>query len=496
MTSVRVRLLVGNLAVVAVLFGVFAFALRAATSEFLIRGPRDEMERRVNGFANNPGPLMNQINGGPPGQDQGGPGPGGGPRRNGPFGGALSQPEFRPLYLGSDGKPVVPNETRQPWDPGAVQAALAGRGSRTEVNGERHLLIATEPFRFRIGPPNNESPDGDWEDKPKIPQPAVVQFAVPLDGFDTGRQSLDRAILILAPLALLFAGAISWLLTGRVLRPVTAIRESADALGGANLGDRLPVLSSDEFGTLAASFNRLLDRVQSSSEQRNKLLAQLQRFTADASHELKTPLTVIKGTASFARDRELSYSESQAAFAEIDRAATAMQRLVQDLLLLSSADEHRLGQRALDLLVGELYQSAWIECGRPDFEVSIEPADLQIHANENEMTRVLRNLFENAIRYRAGDEPVKFSASVREQRVHLTVRNRCEGLTAEEVSHLGERFYRVDQSRAKKDGGTGLGLAIVTELVKANGGEVTFSVDQDKNFTAEASFPLPAAVQR
>ena len=129
----------------------------------------------------------------------------------------------------------------------------------------------------------------------------VLQAAYPLTDVNRAIAGMDRALLLLIPVALLGAGLGGALLTDRVLRPVRQVTQAAARMGDAPSA-RLPAQGEDEFAEMAETFNGLLDRLDASFQQQARLLEQQRRFTADASHELKTPLTVIQGTASQMRD--------------------------------------------------------------------------------------------------------------------------------------------------------------------------------------------------
>ena len=364
--SVRARLLITNLVLVALLLIGFGVAARMAARSFVSQGAQRELERR-----------LDNARGGPP---RGGPRPPDFVQR---------QPYF-PLWLDLEGHPIMEDETRSPWDEQAVLNAEKGQGSRTSVQGEEALLVATERVQ------HDDPRPGDFAGGP--PQVFIVQVAVPLGDMTRILRDLDRAFLLLVPFALVLSGLISWILTGRVLQPVNKIREAASRMDASNLSERLPQDSTDEFGQLAASFNQLLERIQISSDQREQLVNQLKRFTADASHELKTPLTVIKGISSLKSGKNLSETESAEAFGEIDKAAGRMQRLVQDLLLLAKADEGQLDQAKTEITIQDLVASAHLEAGKPAFELHFD-SDGAWKVNENQVVRVLKNLIENASRY-------------------------------------------------------------------------------------------------
>ena len=185
------------------------------------------------------------------------------------------------------------------------------------------------------------------------PPNGYVQAAYPLTEVNRTIAGLDHALLLLIPVALLAAGLGGAGLTARVLRPVKQMTQAAAAMGDAPAA-RLPAQGEDEFAQMAATFNGLLGRLDASFQRQSQILDQQRRFTADASHELKSPLTVILGTANQISYGGLSEPEVCAAAAEIAAAAAGMARLVQDLLLLARSDEGRLGQNKIRVPVREV----------------------------------------------------------------------------------------------------------------------------------------------
>ena len=198
------------------------------------------------------------------------------------------------------------------WDPsGFIQAKQGRRQYATVVVGGETLQVLSDPVRER----------GIVV--------AVLQVAHPLTDVQLAIAGLDRALLTLIPIGLLFSGLGGAYLTNRVLRRVHLTTQTARQITVQDFSTRLPVTGNDEFSELAETFNGLLNRLQSAFEQQARVLEQQRRFTADASHELKTPLTVIKGTTSLTLTGQPTVAVYRAALQEIDRAADTMSHLVR-----------------------------------------------------------------------------------------------------------------------------------------------------------------------
>jgi signal transduction histidine kinase len=330
--SLRTQLIAWNIAALAVLLGTLGVVVRYTVSSFLMASVNRELERMER---LPPPPFRDRGRGGGPpfGDFRGGPGP----RRFRPPRGVET---LRPRHFDLQGQPLNPRDTRRPWDDNGAAFAAARQGrehrARIVVDGEP-LLVLSVPIVQRgqiIG---------------------VGQAAYPLTDVERTLASLDAALLALIPVALLGAWAGGAFLTERVLGRVRQATQAAERIGVNETSDfaaRLPVTGNDEFSRLAETFNNLLGRLETAFRQQQRLLEQQRRFAADASHELKTPLTVIKDTASMALASSSNGDSSghhQRSFRDINRAADAMSHLVGDLLLLARSDGGQLGRNPISL---------------------------------------------------------------------------------------------------------------------------------------------------
>jgi signal transduction histidine kinase len=302
---------------------------------------------------------------------------------------------------------------------------------------------------------------------------------------------INLTLLLLAPFALAGAGLVGVSLTNRVLRRVQVMTQAAGKIGAADFSRRLPVAGDDEFSELAETFNGLLGGLDNAYQQQNELMKLQQRFTADASHELKTPLTIIKGRSGMALERAGVDDKSRRAFEEIDCAANTMDKLVQDLLLLARSDEGRLGSQLTELLVQDVLSTARVQtAGAERVHIQLESEELTVKGNEGELVRVFRNLMDNALSYSQEDQPVFVTARIEVDCTVVTVADQGAGIAREHLQHLGERFYRVDASRSRPSGGTGLGLSICSSIVSAHGGTMSFESEVGKGTTVTVRLPV------
>ncbi|MCA1596588.1 MAG: HAMP domain-containing protein [Chloroflexi bacterium] len=314
----------------------------------------------------------------------------------------------------------------------------------------------------------------------------VMQLAYPLDGVLRQIDSLTSTLLALVPFGLLAAGLGGAFLTGRALRPVREIAGTAARLGASDLSERLPVTGRDEFSELSVSINAMLARLEDAFDRQR-------RFTADASHELRTPLSIIKANTSLALEHPWPEDRYREFLAAIDAAAGRQSRIVEELLFLARADAGKLARDVGPVCLTEALEEAADAVSRPDRPCirldAIDPA-LMVAGSGSELTRLFTNLLENAVRHTPPNGTVTVSAMVDGTSVTVTVADTGEGIAPEHLSHLGERFYRVDAARSAGTGGTGLGLAICRSITEAHGGRMTIESKVGEGTSVRVWLPL------
>lgn len=285
--------------------------------------------------------------------------------------------------------------------------------------------------------------------------------------------SFFRLAFLLAGLVVLAVVAATGFWIARLgLRPIAEVTEVADAITAGDRTRRVTMARrKTEAGKLAQAFNVMLDEQLS-------LEAQLRQFVADASHELRTPVSVILGITELWRQGELRNGEERdEAIHRIGVSGNQMGRLVEELLLLARLDEGQLMDRApVDLarLIQEVVDDA--STTDPHRTITVKaPGSAIVQGDPSGLRRVVANLVNNALRYTPHDAAVEVRLSVNGDTVMLEVEDSGPGMTREEASHAFDRFWRADASRSRS--GTGLGLPIVRSIVVAHAGDVTLQSD-------------------
>ncbi|HEV2251234.1 MAG TPA: ATP-binding protein [Candidatus Limnocylindria bacterium] len=303
------------------------------------------------------------------------------------------------------------------------------------------------------------------------PRAAVLVISRPVGELDA---TLRRTALLLAgvSLALLVTGgALSYWLAGRILRPVRTIAAVARSLGERDLHRRVTVpVPDDELGELVDTFNEMLARLEASFES-------LRRFTADASHELRAPLALMRTDLDVALTRDRTGPEYRETLGALRGEVVHLTRLADQLLVLARADAGSLRPRAEPVDVADLLHEAaarWrpaavdrgvrLDVEAPDWgTVRAEPALIR---------RVLDNLIDNAIRYAPPETAVTLMATGEGGGWWIAVSDRGPGIAPEHRALLFRRFARPDSARTRERGGAGLGLALSAGVIAAHGGRI------------------------
>jgi signal transduction histidine kinase len=269
---------------------------------------------------------------------------------------------------------------------------------------------------------------------------------------------------------------VSYFITGNALQPIEALINEVEAItDGRSLHRRLPAnLGGDELSRLGTTLNAMIARLETS-------FGALRRFTADASHELKTPLTVLRADVERAMHPNAQGSEAMQALEEALQETARMSDLVDSLLTLARADEGRFDLYrepvALGPVVRDVYETAVIlgeSCG-----LTVSMSVLEegvVDGDARRLRQLFLNLVTNAIKYTPSGGRVELSLSHRlADEIAFTVRDSGIGMSAADLSHVFERFWRADRARSRTSerGGFGLGLAISQWIAQAHGGRIT-----------------------
>jgi heavy metal sensor kinase len=318
----------------------------------------------------------------------------------------------------------------------------------------------------------------------------LIEVAAPYNQIESVLRGLLLTFALGLPLIVALAIGGGYLLMRRALHPVDEIRQKAAQITSRNLSERLPVVhTGDELERLATDLNRMIARLEES-------FLQINRFSADASHELRTPLTVLQGELEAIAQKGQGLPEDVkdtigSALEETQR----LSKIVASLLAISrlEAGEARVQPVRLDFAELARTTTDQMKLLAEEKRISLtsngsEP--VEVEADPSRLKQVVVNLLDNAIKYTPEGGNVSISVMRRDDHAVLEVADSGLGISADDLPHVFERFYRADKARSRQMGGTGLGLSIVRSICLAHGGQITVNSTEGRGSLFCVELPL------
>lgn len=300
----------------------------------------------------------------------------------------------------------------------------------------------------------------------------TVEMGIPADDAVETLHLFRSYLLMFAPLLLLVSAGVGYWMSRRALSPVDALVRTAREVGGTNLNSRLQTLKTgDELQRLSDTLNEMLDRIESA-------FLRVSQFTADASHELRTPVSLIRTEAELALRRSRGEAEYQEALRHILLEAERTTALIEQLLSLARADSGRETVNLQPLNWGQMLGSVlggWRQVAAirsMELSVNIDGQSVFVMGDESLLRRLADILLDNAFKYTSSPGSVHLRMEQKAQSAVMTVRDSGVGIPEGEQNKIFERFYRVDKARSRAQGGSGLGLAIAQWIVAQHHGSI------------------------
>jgi heavy metal sensor kinase len=337
-----------------------------------------------------------------------------------------------------------------PLDPSAVDAVP-------------FLTTNLDSLQYRIALGRFESAGRHYE----------IHAAVPTEPFD---QALDRFRIIekeTLPLLALLTSLLGYWLSGKALKPVNRIIQTAEQIGAQNLARRLEVPKpKDELRRLTETLNAMLERIEASFQK-------ITQFTADASHDLRTPVAVIRTTAEIALRRPRAVEEYQDALSRILRTSIETSGLLENLLTLARSDAGmvEIEMRPCDLneRVHKVQEQGAVLAAEKFLSITVQTPDnpVWIRADQIAIDRLLLILIDNAVKYTPAGGHCEIALSQNREHAHIAVKDTGIGIPEGDLDTIFERFRRADRARSREIPGAGLGLAIARWITQMHGGTIT-----------------------
>ncbi len=365
---------------------------------------------------------------------------------------------------------------------GAVLEERTNNSSRALLPDWRRAILLDAQGRVVLDHGSSDSP---LVGKPFTPQPDQIRVPLMINNTSVGTLLMDRVILT-RPVQLIFTlvgptAVISVLLgiltlvTGlllmrRLINPLSEVIAAAQAVSHGDLTARVPVhAQKDDLSDLSVHFNRMADELERSDKQRRNLLA-------DIAHELRTPITILRGRLEGILDGV--YLPDEAHIAPALEETYLLERLVEDLRLLALAEANQLRFEIKPIKLDELADtilglfSAQADEKKVKLHLAAEPDLPEVMVDPQRFQQVIGNLIDNALRYTPESSSIQLNIKRLDHTIELTVSDEGQGIPEEELAYVFDRFWRGEKSRARSTGGAGLGLSIARQLVDAQGGKI------------------------
>lgn len=278
--------------------------------------------------------------------------------------------------------------------------------------------------------------------------------------------------LISSLFALCFAFVMVYIQARQISSPIVAINKAAGMIAAGNFSERVNVTTNDEIGQLASTFNFMASSIEKSEKNRR-------RFVSDVSHELRTPMTSISGFVQGMLDGTIPEESRDDYLKIVLEESTRLTRLVNDMLEMSKmqSDQFRLNITEFD--INELIRTCLINLEKRiedrslDVEVDFRPERLTALGDKDQITRVMINLFDNAIKFSHPGTTIEIKTWIANGKVHVSVSDTGDIVSSNDIRHLFDRFYKTDTSREKDRTGAGLGLSLVQNIINLHNQQIT-----------------------
>jgi len=319
-----------------------------------------------------------------------------------------------------------------------------------------------------------------------------IGIAVNLQAIDQEMNTIRNGFLIVVPTILLLVAIGAWMLSGHALKPLREVTTTIRNVTASGLDQRLPIAAVDgEFMELVRVFNQMLERLERSFKQAS-------RFSADAAHELKTPLAILQGELERSLHQVEAGSEVQQRLSRLLDEVRHLGAIVRKLLLLSLADAGQMRLHLVDVNLSQLLMDLLedLDLLAPNLTLKSEILpDLAVRADRDLLIQVVQNLISNAVKYNLPEGWIEITTRRTQNHLSITISNASQGIPVCDRDRIFDRFYRGNTARNRQTEGLGLGLSLSREIVRAHGGELALAPSPPHQTTFTLTLPTCRGLQ-
>jgi heavy metal sensor kinase len=388
--------------------------------------------------------------------------------------------EHSGLTPGGDLYAVMDSEHRWVYRPAPMRTLALVPDRPERLSRERYETVKRNGRLVRVLTANVEVANRQY----------TVQVATVITAFYQVLERLRWLALLVIPAIILCSGFGGYWLSGRAMAPIQEIARTARDISEQSLSKRLPLpIARDELRMLSETLNAMLSRLESAFKR-------IVQFTSDASHELRTPVAIIRTTAELMQEQKRSIAEYEEANAQILSEAERTSNLIEELLTLARADsqaaDFSFAEVDLSEVTREAIASAAALAQSKDILLrsEIPRTAIIIIGDANAIRRLILVLLDNAIKYSMAGTGILTTVSIQEESAIIAVEDEGIGISAQDLPHIFERFYRADKARSREMGGAGLGLSIARLIAEAHSARIAVESTLGEGSTFRVAFPL------
>jgi heavy metal sensor kinase len=317
-----------------------------------------------------------------------------------------------------------------------------------------------------------------------------VQIGAPMDDFYDAVNRFRLVLLFSVPVLVLVASAGGYWLSRKAVAPVGEIARAAQSISEHELSKRLPILETgDELQSLSETLNEMFGRLE-------RAFKRVTQFTADASHELRTPIALMRTRTEVALRKQRSEADYRETIVRIHKELERTSALIENLMTLARADSGseplRLAPTNLNEILLEISEPARLlaEGKSIQYGQRLPETPLCVSGNAPSLRRLFLILIDNAVKYTSREGRISVELDTNDGAAVIEIRDTGVGISPKDLPHIFERFYRADESRSRDSGGTGLGLSIAKWIVEAHQGQISVVSKVDEGSVFRVRIPL------
>lgn len=321
----------------------------------------------------------------------------------------------------------------------------------------------------------------------------LLIYAKNISYLDKDLKQLSTVYVFASVFASVILAVCLFVILGKLAKPLEKLRSATNEISNGNFDSRAPIGGNDEFSILAADFNRMAEHIGNQMEELEAVAQTKQRMLDNLAHEMRTPLTSIRGYAEYMRDANIDESEKLEAIEYIISESERLKSIAERLLDEAFIRENQINPENVNIgeMISETIKKLSAKASDKGVDLRSDTEEIYLTCDKLLTELLISNLVDNAIKACDSDGVVVIGCEKENETTTISVCDNGRGMTSEQLSYITEPFYRTDKSRSRSEGGTGLGLSLCEKIAEAHDAKLSFRSELQKGTTAFVTFTNP-----